>query len=406
MLIQNTDALSRFLEPAIRATNPVSKLAIDTEFIGERTFRPRLCLIQVAIGDEIAAVDPLADIRLDPLWDVIRNPHITKIVHAGQQDARILHDWMGEPPAGIVDTQVAAALLGYGESIGLGKLVERMLQVTLDKGESLTDWSQRPLTDAQIEYALNDVRYLGAIHDRLGSDLQRLGRGGWLDEEHAVYQDPTFYTPDPERAYLRIKSVSRMRGREVAALKALAAWREHTAARLDRPRNRVASNDALVALSRRMPRTTGDMKRIRGTTPRFADEFGAEIVRELDAVRRLSDREFPSPPPRRDVPDSDVMLVDLLEVVLKSRAQDLEISPGVVATRKGLLALVNAFRSNDVDGRSDTGETLPVLAGWRGELLGLELLEVLRGNVSVSVEPTSGRVQIRDAEHGSKVEES
>ncbi len=363
-----------------------SSFAIDTEFISERSFRPRLCLVQIAYGEsvespEVVAVDPLAIDDLSALVEIVLDPAIEKILHSGQQDMMIFFDRAGTPPAGIYDTQIAAAFLGYGDSVGYTKLVEAALGVRLPKAQAFTDWSRRPLSEEQVEYALDDVRYLPRLRESLGEKLDDLGRSEWLDEEFKVYGDINFYRRNPETLYLRFRGARNLRGLEIAALQELALWREELAAERDQPRGRVISDEALFEIARRLPKNPKDLATMRALHPRWIKRHGDSVLRLLRDVRKRPPETYPAPPDPSPKDSTLTPIVDLLEVLLKSRAQSLGLSAGLIATRTQLYRLVQSARAGAPDSE------LPVLQGWRGRLIGQNLLELLEGRCAISVEP-------------------
>lgn len=368
------------------------RFCLDTEFISEHTYRPRLCLLQIGVDDDAVAIDPFAVSSLDGILELIVDGSREKVLHAGRQDMMIVYDLTGEMPRNVHDTQVAAALTGHGDSIGHNKLVEAVLGVRLARAESYTDWSRRPLSKAQLEYALDDVRYLLQVRERLGADLRELGRDAWLAEELRMYEDVGTYVRDPQTMFERVKGAGRLSGVELAALKALAAWREEEAGRRDIPRGRVAGDDVLTGLARRRPRSRRGLEEMRGLHARFVQRYGEVVLELLDEVSR-SPRE--SWPRIESGPAKDPTLashVDLLEVVLKRRATEKRIGPGYLATRSQLHELVNRAQDGSV---SDSGE-LPVLVGWRREAVGEDLLALLRGELALTLDPDQGEVRLFD----------
>ncbi|MEW6766167.1 MAG: ribonuclease D [Pseudomonadota bacterium] len=248
--IDHADAL-RALTDALDRDRP---LALDTEFLRERTYRPQLCLIQVASDDTRACVDPLAPIDLQPLAELLARPGQPSILHAASQDLEVLHQQLGILPASLFDTQIAAALCGMGEQIGYAALVERLFDVQLDKAHSRTDWSRRPLSDEQLRYAIDDVRYLPEAHAILTERLAQLGRLAWLEEDCTALLDPSRWTPQPLEAWRRLKGWQRLPAAAFPRLRQLAAWREERATRMDRPRRWVMEDDTLIQLATRPPR--------------------------------------------------------------------------------------------------------------------------------------------------------
>jgi len=362
---------------------------LDTEFLSDRSFRPKLCLLQASTKEQVCAIDPFRVKNLDSFLDLVRNPDITKVLHAGQQDMMIFFDLINTPPKNIFDTQIAAALLGLGDSIGYARLVESVLRTRLKQDESFTDWSQRPLTKRQVEYALDDVRHLPALHDCLSSQLEDLGRRDWLKEELAVYDDVNFYRRDPETAYRRLRGADKLHRANLAVLQRLAKWREEEAQRRDRPRSWIMPDAPLVELARRKPKNVGDLKSMRGLHPRFIKRNGDQLLRVIAESSQLGPESYP-PPLTPSPKDPDLAArVGLLEVLLKKLAADLKIGADTVATRSQLYQLVRA----SIDGQIEQLD-LPLLSGWRGKLVGQKLAEFLEGRLCLTIDRKTGDVVI------------
>jgi len=349
---------------------------LDTEFISERTYRPELCLVQIGVDDDVYAVDPLEVSSLDGFLRLIVDPALEKVVHAGRQDMMIFYDLGGDVPRNVFDTQVAAALVGHGDSIGHSKLVEALVGKRLRRAESYTDWSRRPLSDSQIAYALDDVRYLLAMRERLVRDLEAHGRERWLAEELAIYDEVSLYRRDPREMWRRVKGAGRLDGVELSVLRELAAWREEEAIRRNRPRGRILGDEQLVALSRRRPTNRPGLEEMRGLHARVVERSGKAVLAAIAGGAGAPRSSWPELP---DVTPKDArltLLVDLMETLLKARAAEQRISPGYLATRGQLYDVARSGDGGDVD--------LPVLSGWRRELIGRELLALLEGRLAVT----------------------
>ena len=274
MLITTDDQLESFAARASRS----EVLAVDTEFMREKSYYPHLCLVQLATDDEQVAVDPFAITRPEPLAELLCDPSVTKVFHACSQDVEILLDYCGVVPQPLFDTQVAVSFVSDRYQIGYAALVEEFCHVSLAKAESLTDWTKRPLDSAQISYALDDVRYLPGIWRTLTKRLSELGRSGWLSSEleHAV--DPATYRRDPLEAYRRVKRVGSLSRRQLAVAREIAAWRERRAMELDRPRRWVLSDEILVELAKRCPANAAVLGRIRGMDELSASDQAAIVA--------------------------------------------------------------------------------------------------------------------------------
>lgn len=350
-------------------------LAVDTEFIRERTYYPRLCLIQVCNGEVAACIDPLAVPDLQPLLDLLFDGSILKVLHAARQDLEIfLHDY-GRLPMPVFDTQPAAAMLGHGDQIGYANLVKLLLGVELPKDQSRTDWSLRPLEPQQLRYALDDVIYLGQLYLHMRGHLFDRERLQWLAADFAPLADPQTYFPDPNRMWERIKGRQVLRGRQLAVLQLLAAWRETEARQRDLPRKWVLKDEVLVELSRRMPRDAAGLARIRGLEPGQIRRDGETLLGMIGRGAELPAESWPRDTARAAPLDAgQEAMVDLLNAVLRLIADQHELSPLAIAGRRDLERLVR--------GEEDSA----LLEGWRRELVGRTLLRVMDGSLPLAVE--------------------
>lgn len=365
---------------------------IDMEFQRERTFYARLQLVQIADDDELFLVDPLAVPDLGPLYDLVCDPAIETVVHAGGQDMEIVFQQGGRPPRNIFDTQIAAALIGVGDQPGYATLIDRFFDVRLSKTETQTDWSRRPLTEAQVAYALDDVRYLAELRRRLAQRLDTLGRASWAVEEMQHYEDPGTYVKDPRKLFMRVSRFRSLQRRGLAILRELAAWREAEAIRRDEPRGRIIADEVLVEIARRAPAKAADLSALRGLNPGEVRRSGDGLLAAVRAALALPEAEWPVlAPPRAE--DPDVALAgDLLEVFLRSRAREAEIAPSYLGTHADLAALVEHVRGRgNVDTLPDD-ERPALLAGWRRQLVGDDLVAIAAGRISLHVDPDNGRV--------------
>jgi len=376
-VIDTTADLAAFMARAANA----SYIAIDTEFMRENTYWPILCLIQVAIGGEApddptasAVIDPLADgIDLQPLYDLLVNEDVLKVFHAARQDLEIFYKAMGRLPAPVFDTQVAAMVLGFGDSIGFENLITRTINARVDKGARFTDWSLRPLAARQIEYALADVVLLAPAYDRIAQELDTSGRSGWIAEEMRVLLADETYAPDPMDAWRRIKSKGG-KPRALAVLRELAAWREVEAQRRDVPKNRVLRDEALVEIAHHRPKSAKELGRTRGLGQKAADGKMGEGI--LDAIRRgeaVPNDQLPSLPGKEDLPRGVGPTTDLLKLLLKMRCAEVEVAQKLVAS------------ADDVEQIAAFGEKADVAAlrSWRREIFGEDALRVRDGTVGI-----------------------
>ncbi len=337
-------------------------LALDSEFMRERTYYAQLCLLQVATPDVLACVDPLA-MDIAPLLDLIYAPERLKIVHAARQDLEVLYDIRGAVPSNIFDTQIAAAYLGFDDQIGYGALVEAICGVTLAKAHTRTNWAQRPLSDAQLRYAEDDVRYLGAIHAHLSEELNRRGRREWPQAEFTALTDPKLYRNDPADAWRRVKNGYQLDAAGQVRLRELCVWREQRARALNLPRSWVVRDPLLYELARRAPAGPAALAAIEGMDTPTVERHGAELSAVLERVRDFPAVAVWTEPPQLTRPQAECCK-RIMERV-RERAREQEVSAGLLATRREVERLVL--------GDSD----IPLLHGWRRELVGAGVLELL-----------------------------
>ncbi len=358
-------------------------LTLDTEFIREKTYYPRLCLLQVANESVVACVDPLALPSLDPLLDVLYDPTITKVLHAAHQDLEILFGLRGAVPAPIFDTQIAATVLGGGDQVGYGNLVKAELGIELEKAHARADWCQRPLEKDQIQYAADDVRYLRDIYSRQFGQLLELDREEWLADDFAALSDSGRYTNPPEQAWQRIKGAGRLKGVQLAVLQQLAAWREQRAVASDRPRRWIVADAILLDIARQMPDSRTKLERIRGVEEKLVNRHGEALLERVESGRSAPRDIWPqAKESSRLVPEQDEV-VDTLMAVLRARCRSRQVSPVAVANRRDLERLVLGERD------------LPLLRGWRYAVAGEDLEAMLEGSIALSIQ--EGRLAIDEA---------
>jgi ribonuclease D len=334
-------------------------IALDTEFLRERTYRPQLCLLQLATPAEAQCVDPLADVPLAALKSVLAAGGAPKILHAARQDLEVLWPLYGAVTP-LFDTQVAAALAGMPAQIGYSELARRLLGIEVEKGQTRTDWSRRPLTEAQLRYAIDDVAHLAALRELLLEQLHKLGRLAWLDEELRELARGDRLFVDPEKAHERLRWSSELDPDRARLLQRLAAWRERRAAEKDRPRTWILEDAGLRALAIRAPRTMEQLARIEELTPGFVERSGGmllQLIHDADLPATLP----PLPPRARPDPEVQARVKHLSTIVAK-RATELGVAAEVLATRRELESIVR--------GES----TAEVLSGWRRDVVGAELL--------------------------------
>lgn len=369
-----------------------SRIAIDTEFVAERTYYPTLGLIQVAGEGICVAIDPMAINDFAPLQQLFASPDITKVFHAAKQDLGIFCDLFGEVPKPLFDTQLGAAFIGYGDQVSYAKLVERVSKVTLKKMGGLTDWTRRPLTPQQLSYALDDVRYLLDVHSNVSSRLERMGRLDWCQEELTALQSgETYARTTPREMYRSVKRWSTLDRKSLAVLRELAAWREESARDRDRPRGRIISDDLLIEIARMAPREERGLSGIRPLNRRERERSGAEIIEAVQRALELPREEWPERPTSRASRGQDVTgLVELLTAYLRSRAEVEQIAPRFVATRDVLERMARHYGNGAADE--------PLMHGWRRKLIGGELIDILEGRCAITVDHTTGKLKLVPAE--------
>lgn len=369
-LITDTAALATFCESLAGE----AFITVDTEFLRESTYYSKLCLIQIAGAEQAAAVDTLASgIDLQPVYDLLVNPDVLKVFHAARQDLEIFYHEMGQVPAPLFDTQVAAMVCGFGDSIAYDKLVAALTGHEVDKASRFTNWAERPLTEAQIAYALGDVTHLRDVYTGLARRLEENGRSHWLDDEMAVLSDPSSYQTDPELAYLRLKSRTN-KPKFLAVLQKVAAWREHEAQTRNQPRNWVVRDDTLLNIAAQAPTTPQALARVRGLGKGQTEgRIGREIMEAVKAGLELP----PDQRPRARTPQPEgaraTAAADLLRVLLKACCDRENVAPKLIAS------------SGDLD-RLSTGERegIAALEGWRREVFGQHALDLMEGRLALT----------------------
>jgi ribonuclease D len=354
-------------------------VTVDTEFLRETTYYPLLCVAQIATSDEAVVIDALAqDLDLAPFFELMANEGVLKVFHAARQDIEIVWHQAKLVPRPIFDTQVAAMVLGYGDSISYDQLVQRITGDVIDKSNRFTDWSRRPLSAAQVSYAISDVTHLREVFLSLSADLQSRGRSEWVGEEMEVLTSPDTYRADPESAWERLKTRVR-KPRELSVLMEVASWREREAQSRDVPRGRVLKDEAIGDIAMHAPTTTERLASLRSLPRGFErSKWGAEII---EAVKRGLARD-PSELPRLDKPRQGIngsATVELLKVLLRMASEQHGVAAKVIATVEDLERIA-------LDDRAD----VPALHGWRREMFGEQAIALKRGRLALAVD--RGRV--------------
>lgn len=349
-------------------------ITIDTEFLRETTFWPELCLIQMASPTTEVLVDPLAKgLDLKPFFELMANSNVLKVFHAARQDIEIIYNRGGLIPHPIFDTQVAAMVCGFGDSVSYDQLVSRTKGVQIDKSSRFTDWSRRPLSEKQLDYALADVTHLRDVYLYLKAELEREGRSSWLSEEMDVLEARETYDMHPDDAWQRLKMRLR-KPQELAILKYVAAWREREARSRNVPRSRVIKDDAIYEIAQQQPKDAEALGRLR-TIPKGWERSssGAAVVEAVNAALALPKAEMPHAPRQTQAPEGAAAAAELLKVLLKLISEKHGVAPKVIAN------------SEDLDKIAAEGEKAEVaaLSGWRRELFGEPALQLIQGHVAL-----------------------
>lgn len=372
--ISTTEALAAFCARAKK--HPY--VTVDTEFLRERTYYSRLCLIQLAVpgaaSEDAVLVDPLTDgLSLDPLYALFRDPEVVKVFHAARQDLEIFYVEGGVIPAPLFDTQVAAMVCGFGEQVGYETLVRKIAKQPLDKTSRFTDWSRRPLTEAQKTYALADVTHLRVIYEFLSGQLQKTGRTKWVEEELQVLRDPATYVVHPEDAWKRVKTRTNS-GRFLALVRELARFREAYAQSRNVPRNRVFKDDALLELASTKPGSLQDLGRSRLLLREARrGEIAEGIIAAVKAGLAVKPEDYPKGNGRQDAVQVNPALADLLRVLLKAKAENAGVAQKLIAT------------ASDLDAIAAGARNAMALKGWRRDVFGEDALRLCDGQVGLAV---------------------
>ena len=372
------------LEDFIQRASSSSILAIDTEFLREKTYYPKLCLMQFATDDEIAILDPFAVDDLTVLAPLFENEDIVKVFHAGYQDIEIIVYDIGCAPKPIFDTQVAAALMGQVQQIGYSSLVHSMCGVKLKKTDSFTDWSARPLSESQIKYAEDDVVYLPRMYKAMRKTLEERGRLEWLADEFAEMSDPATYVADEHERFRHLKHSTQLNRRQLAAAREVTAWREIEARRRNVPRKWVLTDEQIVEACRRESRKIDDLFMVRGVRERLTTRDARDVIELMVAALDSAPDTWPDiTSSSRNEPNVDAQ-VDLLMSIVRIRARENGVAIPTLASHSDLVAVARGRRRN-----------IDLLKGWRRELVGAELVDFMEGKLVLSIE--HGQVVIREA---------
>jgi ribonuclease D len=361
--IDNKEAL----EVACSCFSHSEFIALDTEFIRERTYHPILALLQICDGHNLCIIDPRSIDDLSTLMNLLYDENIVKVMHSAHQDMEIFYYMNGEPFKPVFDSQVASALMGYGEQIGYAPLVKLLLNVELDKSQTRTDWLKRPLTKKQISYAADDVLYLAQIYPLQKSSLQQQGRLDWLKNDFQLLSDTKSYAPDMDNMWRKVKGFNKLKRKHLPILKTLAAWREAQAIEQDRPKRRIISDDTLLELCFNPPLKLADFNHNNYRNEHVIKKYAQQLLALVQSGLEMPEKDWPSLPEKYKLSRQQEALTDCLMAIINLSAAKNNISPSFLCSRKVLEQLTHGKRD------------LPILRGWRLELMGNELLDFLQG---------------------------
>lgn len=375
MYIDTEEALSVLCEKI----KGYDMLALDTEFVREKTYYHRLGLIQVATDGICAAIDPIAVPRLQPFLDVIKDPNVIKVFHASKQDLEILNRLCGETLRPIFDTQIAASLVGWGSQISFAKIVQKVSRKRICKSERYTDWCHRPLSKGQIEYAMDDVRYLVPVYEKLNQLIRKLDREEWLKGEFHVLEDPeTYKLPEPKEQYLKLKNIRNLQTRHLAVLIHLTAWREREAQQRDVLPKSIIRDETLTEVARLVPQDLGALGAVRGFFKKELSRSGKEILSVIRAGLEVPEHEVP------DLPEADGYATrrgveELLSACVKIRAEELKVEANILADRRQIHDFVRCYE--------ETGnvEHHFLFQSWRKDCIGTMLYSIMDGKMALAI---------------------
>lgn len=376
--IVDNQALAELCEDASKS----EYITLDTEFIRERTFFPILALVQISWADRAPVlIDPLKITDWEPFHRLLLDPNIVKVFHSGRQDLEIFFFQMKAMPVNIFDTQIAASMCGLGDQIGYSSLVDRLLSVKLAKGSSYTNWLQRPLSDAQLSYARDDVLYLPAVYLRLVKLAREKGRISWIEQEMKDQLCAKLFEPDPNQLWRKVKKASSLRGRNLAVLQAFARWRYEIAQEMDKPLRFVLSDEVMVEVCKLDRLTPEQLRARRGIQSRIIERHG-ETLSKLHAEAKETPRDqWPvlHPPDQKPPSDKSEALADLAWMLVKELARNAQMAPSHLANKKTLAQFIECYHREGDLSRFEIGK------GWRWEMVGQQLIDLMEGRLTIKV---------------------
>ncbi len=363
---QLSDLCKRILEE--------SWIALDTEFLREKTYYPKFCLLQIATPEWVVCIDPIALSDLSELFSAINDPSITKVLHSCRQDLEIFYQLTGKVTTPVFDTQIAAPLLGFQENPGYAMLVSSFLNVNLSKVHTRTDWSVRPLSEAQIQYAADDVIYLCKIYQMICQQLEELGRLSWLKKDFELLNNTELYQISPVNAWLKVKAKNRLTGKQLSIVQSLTEWREKTAQKEDRPKNWLIRDDLLLELAKQQPETVAELAKVPGMNERSVRRYGKVICQLIADAMKKSPIPLDDKAKNTKKTQKQEAVLDVLTAIVRIRADENSLNPVILASRKDLEKLLFDEEEN------------PLLLGWRYNMVGRELQGLLEGQCALTLD--------------------
>jgi len=357
-------------------------IALDTEFLREKTYYPVFCLLQIATPDWVVCVDPIALTDLSELFEVINKPEIIKVLHSCRQDLEIFYQLTAKVTSPVFDTQIAAPLLGFQENPGYAMLVSSFLNVNLSKAHTRTDWSVRPLSEAQVQYAADDVIYLCKIYQMMCQKLEELGRLDWLEKDFGLLENKELYQISPVNAWMKMKGRNKLTGKQLSIVQVLTEWREKTAQSENRPKNWLFRDDLLLELAKLQPVTMSELEKVRSINERSVKRYGKVICQLIEKAKNSSPIPITDKTKSSKKTATQEAVLDVLTAVVRMRADENSLNPMILASRKDLEKLL----FDEVDN--------PILSGWRYSMVGKELQGLLQGQYSFTLK--QGNVVISD----------
>jgi ribonuclease D len=361
-------------------------IALDTEFLREKTYYPKFCLLQIATPSWVACVDPLALPSLDLLFEVIYNPAIVKVFHSCRQDLEIFYQLTGALPQPVFDTQIAAPLLGFQENPGYAMLVSSLLNINLNKAHTRADWSKRPLSKDQVQYAADDVIYLCQIYQIIIRKLAELGRTDWLEQDFAELSNPEAYSVVPENAWLKIKGNNKLTGRQLSIVQVLAQWREKNAQAENKPKTWLMRDEIIFDVAKLQPETPAQLAEVRGINERVVQRFGNDLCQLINNAKNQPPVTLEDKLRSAKKTQQQEAILDILTALVRIRAEENSLNPAILATRKDLEDLMLT-----------TDGDCQLLRGWRYSMAGKELLGLLQGQLFLAIEANKLTIFIRSA---------